>query len=171
LVRRLVEVSLQTAELFPVAAVRVVIFMPPVLPPAIVTELAALAVLPMLAVWVPVALEVLAMLVVEDRVEAPTEPRLMEPAVPPWMFVALVVLVEPIVIVCTAAPVAKLIVWFVAPLNKLVAAVPDSALKTVAELLLPRVMVLALVVPREIVPEIPAWIETAEAPVPPRIVV
>lgn len=55
--------------------------------------------------------------------------------VPALIVVALVVLVEPIVKAWAAAPVAKLIVCAVAPLNKLVVPVPDSTVRlVVAEL-------------------------------------
>ena len=55
--------------------------------------------------------------------------------VPALMVVALVVLVEPMVSAWAAAPVAKLIVCAVAPLNKLVVPVPDSTVRlVVAEL-------------------------------------
>lgn len=117
--------------LLPETLVGPVRLMPPVAPPFIVVLLAVLAVLPIVTVWVPVLLLELAMFTVEASVEDPTDPILTAPVVPPWILVLLVVLVEPMVSVCTAAPVAKLTVWAVAALKRLVAAVPDSRLKPV----------------------------------------
>ena len=109
--------------------------MPPVIPACRFTLLAALALLPIVTVCVPVPSDVSAIWVVEASVELPTEPIFTAPVVPPWIEVALVVLVEPIVTVWTAAPVPSCIVWAVVPLNKLVVPVPFSSVKPVLAVL------------------------------------
>lgn len=75
-------------------------------PASIKILFAALAFEPILTTCVPVALLVLATLVVLESVEVPVEPIPIEPVVPPWIAVELVVFVEPIVTAWTAAPVA-----------------------------------------------------------------